>query len=401
MAKIVIYDIETIKNFFLYMDIDYKTNEEKIFKIGLSHNELPELYEYLTKEKPQQVGFNNLAFDSQVTQYIINNTEYWIKHKYTGVEINDEIYKYTQSVIDKQDSGAWADYPSWNLTCKQLDLFKIFHYNNRAKSTSLKWIQFSMDWANLQDMPIAHNEDITEDQIEDVINYCRNDVLSTLEFFKIALGKTTLPLYEGKDKLLLRKNIKQKFNIDCLNYDDVKIGDELNKKSFMELTGIDKYELKNRKAPTNTFTFGDCIPEYVSFKTDMLNAFYNKVKSTVIDLNSKNQNFPLLFRGTKYLIAKGGIHSVDRPRLLKPTENQILRDCDIGSQYPNGIRKRKLYPRHLGPEWLEIYCANLTFRLEAKRQYGITKDMSFKSIDELYKLALNGGGYLPNLCHAP
>lgn len=393
MAKIVVYDIETIKNFFLYMDIDYRTNEEKIFKIGLSHNELPELYKYLTIEKPQQVGFNNIGFDSQITQYIIANTEYWTKHNYTGIEISAEIYKYTQSVIDKQDSGEWADYPVWNLTCKQLDLFKIWHFNNRAKSTSLKWIQYMIDWENLQDMPIAHGDDITEEQIEDVIKYCRNDVLSTLEFFNITLGRTNLPLYKGKDKILLRKNIKQKFNIDCLNFDDVKIGDELNKKSFMDITGIDKYELKNRKAPTDIFTFGECIPDYIFFKTKELNAFYDKLKDIKIDPSSKNQKFLLPFRGTTYLIAKGGIHSVDKPRLLKPNINQYLRDCDIGSQYPNAFRKRKLYPRHLGEEWLTIYCSNITLRLEAKQQYKKTKDLIYKSIDELYKLALNGGGF--------
>lgn len=389
MKQTVVYDLETIRNFFLYMDINYKTGEEKIFRIGDYHNELPELVSYLTSGSLSQVGFNNLKFDSQIQQYIINNSSYWIKHDYTGTEINNEIYKYTQSVINKQDTNAWSDYPAWKLSIPQLDLMSMWHFNNRAKLTGLKWLQFSMDWPTLQDMPINHNDIITEEQCDEVVKYCRNDILSTKQFFYITLGRTELPLYKGKDKLQLRKNIKDKFNIDCLNYNDVKIGDELNKQSYLKITQTDKAELKNLRAIINDFTFGDCIPDYVKFITPELQEFYNKVKKLTLDLNQK-QNQPLTFRGTKYIIAKGGIHSEDKPRLLKPNNNQLLLDADIGSQYPNSIRKRRLYPRHLGPEWLQMYSANIDFRLDAKKQFKITKDPSFKTIDELYKLALNG-----------
>lgn len=60
--------------------------------------------------------------------------------------------------------------------------------------------------------------------------------------------------------------------------------------------------------------------------------------------------------------------------------------------YPNAIRKRKLYPRHLGKEWIVGYENTITKRLEAKKQYKVSKEGRFKSIDEVYKLALNGGG---------
>lgn len=374
------------------MDVDYATREEHVFKIGLEHNELVPLVTYLKTGNLNQVGFNNIGFDSQVTQYIINTSAYWIKHLYTGVEINAEIYTYTQKLIDKQNSNAWADYPAWKLTVPQLDLFKIWHFDNLAKLTSLKWVQYMMDWPNLQDMPIHHYEDIVEEQVEEVISYCRNDVMSTLAFFDITLGRTELPLYKGKDKLQLRKNIQKKFGIDCLNYNDVKIGDELNKMSYCKLTGIDKKELRNMKAPLDPFTFGDCIPAYVKYETPELNAFIDGIKPLVLSLTSK-QNFPITFKGTKYVIAKGGIHSEDRARILKPTDKQFVIDADISSQYPHSIIKRELYPRHLGPEWLVIYGANKTNRISAKLQFKATKDPSFKSEDELYKLSLNGGGF--------
>lgn len=329
MKKTVVYDIETISNFFLYMDIDYKTHEELIFKIGLSHNELKPLVQHLKSGKLNQVGFNNIGFDSQITQYIIENESYWIKHKHTGKEINYDIYKYTQELVGKQNTNAWADYPEWKLTVPQLDLFKIWHFDNNAKKTSLKWVQFSMDWPNLQDMPIHHSEEITEDQIEEVISYCRNDVMSTLQFFDYTMGRTEHPLYKGIDKIQLRKNIQSKYDIHCLNYNDVKIGDEMNKRSYMEITGVDKRELKDLKAPFNSFTFGECIPSYVVFKSPELQEFYAGLKDVVVNLQEK-QNQKLHFRGTHYVIAKGGAHSADKPRVVRPRANEILRDADIG-----------------------------------------------------------------------
>lgn len=388
---VVVYDIETIKNFFLYLDVDYTTREEHIFKIGLSHNDLASLVAHL-KTKPNQVGFNNLAFDSQVTQFILQNASYWLHHNYNGIEINEEIYKYSQKTIEKSNAGGWADYPSWKLSCKQLDLFKIWHFDNMAKLTSLKWVQYSIDWPDLQDMPMKHYDDITEDQIEDVIRYCRNDVMSTLAFFDITMGRTKLEFYKGKDKIQLRKDIKAKTGIDCLNMNDVKMGDEMNKDSYMKLTGADKQDLKERRSPRDPFKFGDCIPSYVAFKTPELIAFHNKVKDIMVAGEMQTQT--VKYCGTTYTIAKGGIHSKDKPRIIKPASYQLLIDADIASQYPRAIIKRRLYPRHLGPEWLVVYEGNSDERLNAKHQFKLTKDNSFKSIDELFKLALNGGGYL-------
>ena len=47
----------------------------------------------------------------------------------------------------------------------------------------------------------------------------------------------------------------------------------------------------------------------------------------------------------------------------------------------------------MGEEWLIVYDSNIDERMTAKKQFKITHDKVFKSIDELYKLALNGGGF--------
>lgn len=65
----------------------------------------------------------------------------------------------------------------------------------------------------------------------------------------------------------------------------------------------------------------------------------------------------------------------------------------MDAQYPNSIVKRRLSPRHLGEEWLIGYKNIIERRLDAKKKYKETKDSKYQSLQEAYKLSLNGGGF--------
>ena len=250
-----------------------------------------------------------------------------------------------------------------------------------------------MDFHNIEEMSIDHwTKDVTEDQIKDILNYNENDVRATYEFYLLTIGDTDHILYKGINRLELRKNIKKEFNIPCINYNDVKIGDELNKLGYLKGSGKTKQDLKIKPDKFDSFTFNDCIPNYVKFKTDKFNNFFNSIKNIKVNLKEK-QEFNLELNGTTYTIMKGGIHSQDKPRKVIVNENEFLRDADIGSQYPNAIRKRRLKPRHLEDAYFDTYVQNITIRLEAKAMYKKTKDPKYQAIQEAYKLALNGGGF--------
>lgn len=44
----------------------------------------------------------------------------------------------------------------------------------------------------------------------------------------------------------------------------------------------------------------------------------------------------------------------------------MLIDIDVASLYPSMLIQYKFYPKHLGPEFLEVYSQIRTERLEAK-----------------------------------
>src|SRR5690606_12612270 len=106
----------------------------------------------------------------------------------------------------------------------QLDLFKIWHYDNKARMTGLKKLEIAMGYDNVQDMPYGHDMEITDVfQVADILEYNMNDVLATAEFYE-----RTIP------KLELRRGVRRKYGLECMNYSDSKIGEELMLKLYCQ-----------------------------------------------------------------------------------------------------------------------------------------------------------------------
>jgi hypothetical protein len=385
---IVVYDIETFKNCFSYTDRDYHTKEFKQFVIHKERNDLNLLIEYLSQKDLSMVGFNNVHFDYPVLHYLLSHP-----YMFRSMDVDkmcQMLYAKAQEIIHIE---RYYGIPENKVLIPQLDLFLIWHYDNPAKKTSLKDLQFAMQMDNIEEMPIAHDELVTEADIEKVLSYNKNDVIATELFLDVTLGRTEIPMYKGKDKLQLRKDIKNTFGINCVNFNDVKIGDTINKREYLKNAHLNSGDLKQLKYKHTPFKFKDCIPDYVQFKTKELQNFKERIGNIDVSLEGEKQVFNIRFKGTTYTIAKGGIHSGDTARRIIPTINEILRDADVGSQYPNAFRKRRLYPRHLGKLWLQGYLNNIIQRMDAKKEYKKTGDAKFNSIQECFKLALNGGGF--------
>ena len=77
-----------------------------------------------------------------------------------GGDIAAELYAQAQDVISRKDLGEFLEYSPKDLLVKQIDVFRLNHWDNKAKLSSLKWIQYSMDWDNIVDMPLHHTHRI-------------------------------------------------------------------------------------------------------------------------------------------------------------------------------------------------------------------------------------------------
>ncbi len=150
---VLIYDIETLKEMFL-VGI-YIPNEDKYveFEVSKTRYQLERFNEFAEQYKEYYwVGYNNLRFDCQVVEWVIRKNHLFADK--SNLEVTAMIAQKAQDVIHDANFDVFPEYRESDLTLKQIDLFKIHHFDNKNRRVSLKRLQFEMDLENIEEMPI-------------------------------------------------------------------------------------------------------------------------------------------------------------------------------------------------------------------------------------------------------
>ncbi len=384
--NVLIYDIETLKEFFLVVVYNPATDVYREFQVNRYKNRLDGLMAFIERHKDYYwVGYNNLRFDSQVMEWVIRNYENW--HELSNLEITARIAQKASDVIDDANHELFPEYRESDLSIKQLDLFRIHHFDNKNRRVSLKRLEFEMDLENIEEMPISHvKESLTTEDITLITEYCINDVKATYQFYLVTIGQTDHPLYKGDNKIELRQDIEAEFGIPCLNYSDSKIGDEMIKKYYCQEKGIDYKELPKKGFFRKSIDVNKCIAPYVSFQTPELKQFLARIKKLKLGMQDDFKE-ELHFYGNVYSFMKGGLHTENSPKVFEANEEYEIIDWDVSSYYPAIIINNARYPQHLGREFLRGYQAMFEKRLELKPL--AKKDKKIKGIVGALKLAVN------------
>jgi len=358
--EIWVYDIETIASIFTYSAINIDTEEIVQYVIHKDRDERNELLSHLRKCK-WGVGFNNLSFDYPVLHCFLNEGFYSYG---TTEELINILYKKAQELVSTQNNDN-----RWELIIKneeelikQLDLFKIWHYDNKARMTSLKALEISMNYPNVQDMPISHTkENVTLEEIDEVLKYNLNDVLATYEFFKVS-----------SEKINLRKSLTEQFNLKCINYSDSKIGEQLVLKLYCDATNSNLWETKKLRSHRSSINLNDCILPWIRFESKPFQELLDKFKSkTIIETKGAVEEF-VIYKGFKYVYGLGGIHGCIESGIYEADDEYIIIDADVGSLYPNLAITNKFYPEHLGKEFIDVYKLIIDMRMKAKKEKNMT-----------------------------
>lgn len=384
--KVLMYDIETLKELFLINIYDPQEDKSYEFMVHQWQNNLEGFIRFLEKHPDYYwVGYNNLRFDAQVVTWILQNYYHW--HELGGLDICAKIAQYAQDVIHDANYDKFADYREKDLFMPQLDLFKIHHYDNKNRMVSLKRLEFEMDLENIEEMPIHHNKvGMTKEDIITTREYCFNDVYATYQFYLVTIGKTDHPLYKDDNKIQLRLDIQEEFGIPCLNYSDSKIGDEMVKKYYCEEKNIKYDELPQKGFFRKEIKVSNTIAKYVKFDTPQLKAFLKMLQSMTMGIQDDFKE-SIEFYGNTYTFAKGGLHTENKPEIFEADEEYEIIDWDVSSYYPAVIINNSRYPAHLGKEFLSGYKKMFEKRLELKPQ--AKKDKRIAGIVGALKLAVN------------
>lgn len=407
-----IIDYETILNLTVLVAVHYQTDEVKIFIIHRYKNDIEEMIIFLEeckRDKSYHITFNGLEFDGQITEYILELKDVFLNNPDAdGQYIANEIYQYAQSVISKKADGEFLDYYEKSLSIPQIDIYKLNHWDNPAKRSSLKWIQYTTDWENMQEMPIFHGQYVDSwDDINMVVSYCINDCKSTKHAFLLS-----------KDQITLRKDLSKEFDLLLMSASEPRLSRELFLLFLSEKMGMNKYDLRQLRTFRNEIRIKDVIVPYASFKTKEFQNLKKYFESKVVNkLDPTGQRlvlkgaltYEVKYKGMSTFFGSGGVHGATKPGIYESNDEEIIMTSDVTSFYPMLAIQNKWSPAHLDPqqfceqyEWFftermkipKTNIKNYVYKIILNSTYGLSNEANSFLYDPELTLRITVNGQL-------
>jgi len=376
-----VMDYETLSNCFVGVFEHYKTQESKVFIIHDIQNDLDKFIEFLKQNytnREWHISYNGLAFDGQVTHYIIDNYKDW--EDLDGCDIARQIFIYAQTCIQKSRNKEFQDYPQWKMKINQIDIFKMHHWDNPAKRSSLKWIQYSMDWQNILDMPIHHDTVIEDrDQIDTIVEYCVNDVKSTKEIYN-----------RSKSQIGLRKELTKKYGINLFSASEPRISKELFGYYLTQKLNIPKRDLRNMRTHRDIIKVKDILLPYIEFSSPEFKLLFQRFSSLEVNAGSLKGAFKynLIYKDVKTHFGLGGVHGAANKGVYESNDKMIIMSSDVTSFYPNLAIKNRWSPGHFPKQ---EFCDQYEWFFEERKKIPKSNPMNY-----VYKIILNSTFGLSN-----
>lgn len=369
-----VYDTETYLTMFSAGFVHVATDNYYQFEVSDRQNQGQEFIEFLYWLRDTDAtlfGFNNEGFDWPVCDHLIK--VFTQQGFFNAIDAHQK----ANAIIhgDRFDHSVW---PSDRLV-KQGDLYKIHHFDNRARSTSLKKLEINMRSENVIDLPYPPDEPLTPEQMDHVLAYMQHDCRETVKFYK-----------HTADQIKFRRELAEKFPKldDVLNFNDTKIG-----KKFFEMkledSGTPCYEYVNRKKqPRQTQRGRINIGEIISPKVHFKHPEFQRIKQWFSEQSIRPDQTKGFLKGVsadvhgfEYNYGTGGIHGSLHKVAVHEDDDWEIWDWDVASYYPNLAITHELFPAHLSQTFCSVY--HDMFLTRRKYAKGTTENAT-------YKLALNG-----------
>jgi hypothetical protein len=382
-----VYDCETFPNVFT-IAFEHATEPTRwSFEISDHKNETPQLLAFLhTLRAPgyRLVGFNNVGFDYPILHTLIK----------MGRGDANHLYLLAQAIIeaDDRDRFKYLVKPS-DYYIPQVDLMKMHHFDNNAKRTSLKMLEFNMRSDNIVDLPFPVGSTLNPEQIKVLHAYNAHDVSQTKKF-----------LHKSMDMLAFRDELSKKYQRDFTNHNDTKIGKDFFAME-LERNGVSLYDYTpaTGRTPRQTLRprikLADAILPSITFERPELTRVLDWMKRQTItetkgalsemhltinkkgELVEKFKEVSATIDGFKFVFGTGGIHGSVSSEIITADDEYTIIDLDVASYYPNLAITNGFYPEHLGASFVTIY----------KNLFEQRKTYPKKSAEsQMLKLALNG-----------
>lgn len=377
----VIYDIETYPNVFTFAVEAFVNDARAVWQISDWQDDREHIltfFAHCRDNRVHMIGFNNVHFDYAVIHHLYRNP----------TATAAELYAVAQRIItgDRFANVIWPR----DRFAPQIDLYLIHHFDNRAKTTSLKALEINMRSPSVVDLPYPPGTVLTREQATTtLIPYNQHDVSETKRF-----------AHYSRIAIEFRIGLTEQINGDVLNFNDTKIGEKLLEQRLGDVC-YNRDPDTGRKSPKQTIrshiALNDIIFPYIQFQNPEFNRVLSWMKAQVLTPDAYgDSDGPIVTKGIftgisahvgglDFHFGTGGIHASVPAQIVRNDADHAIMDVDVASLYPSIAIVNRLAPAHLGEMFTHHYAALKQERKDWQKKKG-KKCVEANSI----KLALNG-----------
>lgn len=357
----LICDIETYSNYFLAAFMSMETGKawyvETQSALGISES----AWLRWVLHSFEIVTFNGRNFDVPLLALALAGCTCGEIHHACKMIIQQEIKPWQVLKTFKVDE----------LEINHIDLIEVC-----PLSGSLKIYGGRLHVPKMQDLPFNPEISLSPDQIAILRWYCIND-LTTTAYVAANLD----------EQITVRRGMSEKYDVDLRSKSDAQIAEAVIKAELKRLNGWepDRPEI----APGTSYLYH--VPPFIQFQTPAMQAALDAVRrarfivgeSGAVETPPELAELEIALGRGVYRMGIGGLHSSEKCIAHKADETFKLVDRDVASYYPSIILNQKLYPLHLGFDFLTVYQTIVARRLAAKRSGN-------KIEADMLKITING-----------
>lgn len=329
-------------------------------------------------------GFNILGYDDFMVKGFLMHFNRFDNTK----DLLKWLYNFSKKIVDinKDKDKLYNDKEielvnSYRLPYASIDLQKVYGLHaatvNTDKDTgerikfgkSLKQTSINLKWHELLDFKLPP---IDEEEFN--LYWCKKDNLKNLtldelnklitsDFDRYVLPQYVKPMLhynknddficcemvrQKPDEVKLRYSITNAFGVNVLSSARANIADKLTIAFYSKMSGLKPKQFIKERTERTRLSFKKIIFPHIQFKTKQLQEMLAEMKQVSITRTNKDAfSKEIIFYGTTYTLATGGIHSQDPPRVCKSDDKYVYIHHDYTSYYPSIMISYNVAPKHL------------------------------------------------------
>lgn len=358
----VVYDMECLPNVTtLTYEPLYHDDTPITFEISEYRDDRAYLFNWLNHLASHQtamIGFFSMKYDYPLLHFLRNHP---------NVSYAD-IYTKSQELIKNRDNFANMIWDRDRFT-PQIDLASVHHFDNVAKTTSLKALEVNMRSPVVRESRLPFDQPASKHDIDtELVPYNIVDVKETKRFAFYSMAA-----------LEFRLGLVDQFGVEVLNYNDVKIGVKMLEKRlgddvcytrepFIDKFGNERSRRQKRQTPRSRIALNDIIFPYIRYENPEFQRVHDFMRAQVLTPEDiADPDAPIKTKGVfkgltahvgglEFVFGTGGVHASVEKKRFQADDLYSIEDIDVEGLYPAIARVNRLAPAHLGEAFIIEYA---------------------------------------------